>query len=495
VTYLGIDVGTSATKAVVIDSGGTVLARSRVCHPSARGADVGRADPAAWLASVTAAVLDLGEHTEDVQGVGLDTHCPTALLLDASGAPLTAGVTWDHPGLAAPTEELISALSEHDRRLVGNHLMPATAMGAAYRLLKSIEPDAVCAATTFGLAGTWLGQWLTGERALDPTQASYTGLMASTDGSCDWLSAALAQLGLPLEQLPPVRPSLSVLGPLLPTVAQALGLPHGIPVLVGSGDTPAASYALGSQPGGRPLLIMGTTHVVSNVLDSPDPRARALQRVDVRTGRWLINGVINGGDALADGAHRLGYGDGDCAVASLVGTAFRATPGEAATAPVFIPHTRPERGPLWFAEPRTALLDIGPDIAAPAAARGIVEGVLFADRMIVESCIGSDQRTLYVSGAFGDEPELPQLLADALDRDILVVDESHLPAVGAAAMCGEVLDGHVIGAPAARRVSPRAEWRDTLAARWHEFRREWSTVTGVPPLGTLDDALAEAMPS
>lgn len=494
-TYLGIDVGTSATKAVVIDSGGTVLARSRVCHPSARGAEVGRADPAAWLASVTAAVLDLDEYTNDVQGVGVDTHCPTALLLDGSGAPLTAGVTWDHPGLAAPTEELIGALSEHDRRLVGNHLMPATAMGAAYRLLTAIHPEAVSAAKTFGLAGTWLGQWLTGERAVDPTQASYTGLMASTDGSCEWLSAALARLGIPPEQLPPVRPSLGVLGTLLSPVARALGLPDDIPVLVGSGDTPAASYALGSQPGGRPLFIMGTTHVVSNVLDTPDPRALALQRVDVRAGRWLINGVINGGDALADGAHRLGYGDGDCAVASLVEAAYRATPGETATAPVFIPHTRPERGPLWFAEPRTELFGLGSDIAAPAAARGIVEGVLFADRMIVESCIGSDQRTLYVSGAFGDEPELPQLLADVLDRDILVVDESHLPAVGAAAMCSEVLDGHVIDAPAARRAHPRAEWRDTVAARWHEFRRTWSTVTGVPPLSTLDDALAGSMPS
>ena len=58
-------------------------------------------------------------------------------------------------------------------------------------------------------------------------------------------------------------------------------------VLVGSADTPAASYALGTQPGGRPLLIMGTTHVVSNALDAPDHRASALQRVDVRAGRTL----------------------------------------------------------------------------------------------------------------------------------------------------------------------------------------------------------------
>ncbi|KAA0098162.1 xylulose kinase [Mycolicibacterium sp. P1-18] len=486
-TYLGIDVGTSATKAVVLASDGRVVARSRVPHPAARGAGAGRADPSAWRTSITEAVRALAPHTATVRGVGMDTHCPTALLLDGNGVPLVPGITWDHPGLAGPTERLIAALDPARRSLVGNHLMPATAMGAAHLLLQLVEPQAIAATTTFGLAGTWLGQWLTGERAIDPTQASYTGLMASTDGSCRWLTEVLDELGIPAHHLPPVRPSLSVLGPLLATAAATLGLPAGIPVMVGSGDTPAASYALGTAPGGRPLLIMGTTHVVSNALAAPDFRAKALQRVDVRADRWLINGVINGGDALAEGAERLGYGRGDIAVEALVGTAFQARPEHMADAPVFIPHTRPERGPLWFAEPRTALVGDIPDPATAAAARGVVEGVLFADRIIVESCIGDHQRTLYASGAFGFEPELPQLLADALDRDILVVDESHLPAIGAAAMCVEVVEGTVVKPPQARLVQPRPQWRDTVAERWLRYREVWTSVTGTPPLGTLDE--------
>jgi len=108
-TYLGIDVGTSATKAVILASDGTVVARSRVPHPAARGAGPGRADPSAWRASITAAVRDLAPHTAIVAGVGMDTHCPTALLLDATGEPLVAGITWDHPGLAEPTAQLIFA--------------------------------------------------------------------------------------------------------------------------------------------------------------------------------------------------------------------------------------------------------------------------------------------------------------------------------------------------------------------------------------------------
>ncbi len=76
VTYLGIDVGTSATKAVIIAGDGTVLARSRVTHPAARGVGPGRADAAAWRSSVTAAVRELAPHIASVRGIGLDTHCP-----------------------------------------------------------------------------------------------------------------------------------------------------------------------------------------------------------------------------------------------------------------------------------------------------------------------------------------------------------------------------------------------------------------------------------
>ncbi|MGB8384559.1 MAG: FGGY-family carbohydrate kinase [Dermatophilaceae bacterium] len=489
--YLGIDVGTSATKAVILSANGTVLARSRVTHPAARQVGPGRADPQAWRASIITACQQLRPHTQTVRAVGVDTHCPTALLLDERGEALAAGVSWDHPALAEPADELVAALSAVDRKLVGNHLAPATTMGAAHLLLRSIEPQAASAAATFGLVGTWLGQWLTGQRAIDPTQASYTGLMASTDGSCRWLEDVVATLGIPAAVLPPVRPSLSVLGELRAAIADALGLPAGIPVLVGSADTPAASYALGARPGGRPLLIMGTTHVVANALDAPDLRARALQRVDVRPGRWLINGVTNGGDALGEGAERLGYGPGDIGVAALLHTAFHAQPAQMSTAPVFVPHIRPERGPLWFAEPRTALLGPIPDPSAGHAARGVVEGVLFADRMIIESCIGAQQRSLYFSGAFGTDPELPQLLADTLDREIQVVDESHLPAIGAAAMCGEVLRGEVMPAPRARIVQPRPAWRPVVASRWEQYRQVWSAVTGTEPLGTLDDATGQ----
>ena len=94
------------------------------------------------------------------------------------------------------------------------------------------------------------------------------------------------------------------------------------------------------------------------------------------------------------------------------------------------------------------------------AARGALEGVLFADRMIIESCVSPDQGPVLLSGAFGSDVAVPQLLADMLDKDIRVVDEGHLPSIGAAAMAVETLEGHAVPAPSSRLVHPRASWRD-----------------------------------
>ena len=484
-TYVGIDLGTTATKAALIDSDGTVLARSRVAHSDARKVGVGRADPVAWVASVTGACRALGPAAESAVALGLAVHCPTALLFDADGVPLAAGLTWDHPENVAHTARVRDALGAEDRRRTGNHLSPATMMIGAHSFFAEHEPDALGQAHRLGLVGSWLGQWFTGESALDRTQASYTGAFDVSSPDGDWMGDVLARLGVPAELLPPIRPSLSVLGALRPFVAESLGLAPGIPVVVGSADTPAASFCLGVRPGGTPLFIMGTTHVISNCIAAPDTRAQALQRADVRPGQWLINGVTNGGDALALGAQLLGYGNHGGSVQSLIEDAWADPRRDVGGAPVFIPHVMPERGPLWLTEPRTALIGMVAGTGERQAARGVLEGVLFADRMIIESCVSPDQGPVLLSGAFGSDVAVPQMLADLLDKDIRVVDEGHLPSIGAAAMAVETLEGHAVPAPSSRLVHPRASWRTAVEDRWQHFQELWQLVVGRPPLAPL----------
>ena len=98
-TYVGIDLGTTATKAALIDSDGTVLARSRVAHSDARKVGVGRADPRRLGRQRTGACRGAGtRRRSSAVALGLAVHCPTALLFDADGVPLAAGLTLGPPG-------------------------------------------------------------------------------------------------------------------------------------------------------------------------------------------------------------------------------------------------------------------------------------------------------------------------------------------------------------------------------------------------------------
>ncbi|WP_257504918.1 hypothetical protein [Actinomyces sp. 594] len=145
---------------------------------------------------------------------------------------------------------------------------------------------------------------------------------------------------------------------------------------VGSADTPAASYALGTRPGTKPFFIMGTTHVINSCLDAPDTRATALQRCGNRPGEWLINGVTNGGDALATGALAAGFGEAGGGVAEMIRTAYDISREDAVTAPFFIPHVMRERGPRWFEAPCARLVDITRETSRAQVARGIADVVL-----------------------------------------------------------------------------------------------------------------------
>jgi xylulokinase len=476
--YLGIDLGTSASKAVLVDRAGRVLSRSRAPHTDSRSHSPGRVDVRAWERSVREACHRLD--TTGVTAVGLAVHGPAVVLLDAEGRPLGSGVCWDHPALPELCEQLESRLTDGERALIGNRVSPSTFTALAWRFFVKHEPELAERAHTLGLVGTWLGQLLTGQVGLDPTQAAYTGMFASTDGTWAWLADVAEKAGVPQEVLPPIRPSLSVLGPLLPRAADDLGLPAGVPVVVGAGDTAAAAYMLGVREGGPPLYTVGTTHVITRCTTAADPAPDVIQRAHVLPGHWLWHGAVNGGDALAVAARVLGYGESGDAVRDMVDDAGRATPAQAAKAPVFIPHVSPERGPLWLERPHTALVGLVSATDARSAAWGAVEGVAFTARMILETCAGTSTTPPVMTGTFGADPVYPQIVADVLGTAVDLVDESHLPAMGAAALAAATVDGVSATVPPARRVSPREGWHQTVHDRWLLFRDTWERLLSRP---------------
>jgi xylulokinase len=481
--YLGIDLGTSASKAVLVGPDGRVVARSRAAHPDTRTGKAGRVDPGPWVRSLAEACAALGQGRARVTALSMAVHSPVALFLDSNGVPLAPGVGWEHPELARHCASAGVLRTPAEAGLVANPTLPATTMGLAWSVAAEEHSDLVDQCVTLGLVGTWLGQFLTGRAALDPTQASYVGLMASTDGSNRWIDDLADRYRIPRSLLPDVLPSLSVLGALTEDAGRVLGVPAGVPVAVGAGDTASAAYLLGIEEGGPPLYTVGTTHVITTCSRTPDPSPIALARSHVTPGRWLSHGATNGGDALALGARLLGHGDGGDAVRRMTTAAGHARVDDVENAPVFIPHVAAERGPLWLDQPRTALVDLLPTTSGESAAWGVTEGVAFASRLVLEMCTAGklDATTpVLLTGNFSAADAFPQIVADVLGRPVDLVDESHLPAMGAAAMAAAATHGIALPGPPARRVLPRQDWVPTVARRWQLFARHWTTTVGRP---------------
>ncbi|GAA2404114.1 FGGY-family carbohydrate kinase [Actinomadura vinacea] len=478
--YLGIDLGTSATKTVLTDAAGRVLARGRATHRKTPAG--GRVDTGSWADSVREACLDLGGAAARATAVGLAVHCPVAVLMDRDGTATAPGLCWDHDALPALMERYNEVRANGLAERVGNVAHPSTSMGLAWRFFAEHEPDSARRASTLGFVGTWLGRLLTGRDALDPTQASYSGLFGTTDREGDWLDAMLDGTGVPRAALPPIRPSLSELGPLLPGPAEALGLRAGIPVVVGAADTAAAAYLIGLDEGRGPLYTVGTTHVITRSTAVPDPAPRALQRADVRPGRWLWHAATNGGIALAAAARLLGHGD---AVEKMIDLAGAATPRQAAAAPVFVPHTTPERAPFWFDRPRTALVGHLPDTDPCSAAWGCVEGVAFAARLMLSMTEpdgaggpgSAGGGRLFLAGSFGAEAAYARMVADLFGREVDLINESCLPAMGAAAIAARTVDGVPPAPPPSVRLVPRPDRAPLARSRWNTFTEVWSRIT------------------
>ena len=477
-TYIGIDLGTSATKAVAIDSDGEVIARARCAHPSSRSVQAGRVDTQAWAESIRKALADLGPVVSRASGVGIDVHCPVVVPLDEHGKACGLGVVWDNNVLRYYFNQYSDKRSPKALASTGNHAPQSTFIALAYPYLRAHDAEAFAQMRTFGMAGTWLGALLTGQTALDPTQASYTGIFNTVDTASGWIDETVDLLEIDRASLPQIRHAVEILGTVTIDASERFGLPAGVPVSTGSADTPAASYALGTAPGTKPFFIMGTTHVINSCLSAPDMRATALQRCGNRPGEWLINGVTNGGDALATGALVGGFGAGGRDVPGMIQQAYRISQEDAVVAPYFIPHVMRERGPLWFESPCSKLVDITRETTREQVARGIVDGVLLVDRMVLNSCVPTGTGSIYLTGAFSSDEAFPQMLADILDAELDLVDESYLPAIGAAGMVGASVAQVTLPQVESRCVRPRPRWVAINDARWDVFRTVWRDATG-----------------
>jgi xylulokinase len=375
--YLGVDVGTSATKVSLISADATVTASAG--YPTRRGtAGEAEQDPAGWtqaLADALAAVLAQGgTGLGSVTAIGLCGQTPTLVPVDAAGEPVRPALTWQDTRASAEAAELAARFGDPEP-LIGTALpWSAANMPAKLLWLTRHEPSTVRRTRWLLQPKDLVGLELTGSPASDPWSAKGICRVSDRAPAAD----VLAGCGWPAQACPPIADAWAPRGTVSAAAARRFGLPEGIPVCVGWSDALAQVLAAGCFERQSAFVFSGTSAIVGVPVTDESPRAAGLFRVPRTCAPipLLYGPTSSSGASVAWVARLLG-----CQPADVPGIAA----GAAEATPTFVPYLSGERAPLWNTEVRGLLLGLAAEHGPPEIARAVMAGTLLSARHVLDT--------------------------------------------------------------------------------------------------------------
>lgn len=418
---IGIDIGTTATKAVAVDRAGRTVATASAGYPL-RQPEPGYAvqDPDEILGAVGSTVRDVvgSVGAGRVAGLSFSAAMHSLLGLDRHGDPVTPLVTWADTRALGQAERLgagAAGLALHRRTGTPVHPMSPLAKLAWFH-----ETDPGTAARVAHWAGVKeyvLLRWCD-RLVVDHSVASATGLFGLA--TLDWDPEALALAGVRPAQLPELVPTTHVLDNLRPDVATRLGLPAGTPVVVGASDGPLANLGSGAVRPGVAACSIGTSGALRVMVDRPavDPRGGVFCYA-LTPDRWVVGGAINnGGVVLQWAGDALAPDLGPDPEARLGELAAKAPPGSGGL--LMLPYLLGERAPRWSALPRGAYVGLTRAHRREHLVRAALEGVCLQLALVLSAMRAAELPVDQVraTGGFARSPLWRQLLADVLDMAV-----------------------------------------------------------------------------
>jgi sugar (pentulose or hexulose) kinase/phosphoglycerate dehydrogenase-like enzyme/ribulose-5-phosphate 4-epimerase/fuculose-1-phosphate aldolase len=380
-----------------------------------------------------------GAKPEQVMGIAATSMRHASAVLDSDGNVLLATSNRDARGLAEALR-LGAESGEALHRRTGHWPNPVQAAGRLLWLKQQPNAGWDRAATHLSL-GDWLGFRLCGELATDPSQASETLLFDLAEG--DWAWDLIDRLELPRGLFPAVRSPGSRLGKLAEGAAADLGLPAGIPVAVGGGDTQCGLLGAGVTRPHELGVILGTTAPVQLVVDRPllDDSARLWSAPHLIPGRWVVESNAGAIGTAAEWVAGLLFPDTPWPLGHLFAEAECSLPGAAGMVSTLGAEVMDARK-LGLPIGNLTLSPMGPGNSRERRqhlARSIVEGIAFGLRANIEQAEAVASRTatrVHVAGGLARNSFFTQTLSDVLDRPVDVGGTPEATALGAAICAG-----------------------------------------------------------
>ena len=421
--FLGLDLGTSELKALLLDEQHAIRATARSALQISRPQPLwSEQQPDDWWAAVEDVMAQLGaSHPAELsrlRAIGLSGQMHGAVLLDAQGKVLRPAILWNDGRSGAQCERLMREVPGLTG-ITGNLAMPGfTAPKLAW--VREHEPELFARTARVLLPKDYVGWRLHGDAVTDCSDAS--GTLWLDVGRRAWSSTMLEATGLSPSHMPRLAEGSDAVGVLKPELARRWGLSEGVVIAAGGGDNAASAVGIGAVDAGQGFVSLGTSGVIFVVSDSfrPNPAQAMHAFCHALPGRWHQMSVMLSAANCLDWAARL---IGSASVGALLERAATLDAAQRRRAPLFLPYLSGERSPHNNPHAQGALFGLRHDHDGAAIAWAVLEGISFGLRDGFDSLAPSGDpqpRSLALVGGGARSALWGQLLADLLGVNLEV---------------------------------------------------------------------------
>ncbi|HTJ80626.1 MAG TPA: FGGY family carbohydrate kinase [Polyangiaceae bacterium] len=455
---VGVDVSTTAAKAVAFDAGGLALAEGRATFALSNPTpDAWEQRAGDWLSATHSAITELvsklaPEARGSIGAVAIANQRETFVVTDEAGTPLAPAIVWMDARSRPEVAEVLRISGDEGRAIHQKSGKPACVTPSLYKLrafFQRLHPElrAARGLKVLDVHG-FVAMHLTGAFVTSTASADPLGIVDLARGTWDDELAALACI--PKGALPELALPGTTLGAIRPEICKQLGLPEGTPLVAGAGDGQAAGLGAGVLDEGEAYLNIGTA-VVSGVPSKTYRVDRAFRTLYAATpGDYLLETDLKGGtftlDWLADRLLGSGKGDGKLEggldrmvkLADLEARAAKLPPMSDGL--VALPYWAGVMSPHWDDDATGALIGLRGDHGPEHVFRALSEAIAFEQRLVTErvEAASSPIHKIVTVGGGGRRPFFTKLCATILGRPLTLCRAHETTALGAAMLAAPV---------------------------------------------------------
>ncbi|MBN8192260.1 gluconokinase [Bacillus sp. NTK074B] len=437
---IGVDIGTTSTKAVLFNKQGKAIHRHGIEYPlHTPTPGTAEQDPEEIFQAVMKCIKEVAVSTkETISFVSFSSAMHSLILVDENDQPLTPSITWADNRSAAWAEKIKREMNGLEiYRRTGTPIHPMSPL-VKLAWLKDEKPELFGKAAKFISIKEFVFHRLFGKYVIDYSIASATGMFHLEN--LEWDEEALKVAGVAKDQLSiPVSTTERLVG-LKSEYTEMLGLPADIPFVVGASDGVLSNLGVNAIEPGVVAVTIGTSGAIRAVTDRPvtDPKGRIFCYA-LTDHHWVIGGPVNNGgmifrwvrDELASGEVEVAKRLGKDPYEVLTDIASKVEPGSEGL--LFHPYMAGERAPLWNAKARGSFFGLGMHHKKEHMIRAVLEGIvmnLYSVLLALEELIGTPKR-VQATGGFARSKLWRQMLADVFDQEVEVPESFESSCLGA----------------------------------------------------------------